>query len=282
MAYPLGRHKMNDRYKNSTDNRAGSEVFSAMTFNLRFGLADDGANSWRRRKKALPALFRKYRPDFIGFQECNPFQIDYLAEILVGYEHIGKLSPAPENWQNNVIFYRHGWEPTISRHLFLSETPSVPSKFKGSRWPRQATIGMFTSNRRRLICVNTHFDFAENIQTRSAHLIMEQLAELPSEVPAILSGDFNTIPGQNCYVVFTGKDRRLSPDGPWFRNAASKPLKGTYHGFEGRTDGDHIDWILYRGCISVAGYEVVEGKFDGVYPSDHFPVIAEFKWIDDP
>ena len=93
--------------KNSrTDNRAGSVAFSAMTFNLRFGLADDGANSWDRRKKALPALFNQYQPDFIGLQEANDFQIEFLANILVGYAYIGKFSPAPRNWQSNVIFLK--------------------------------------------------------------------------------------------------------------------------------------------------------------------------------
>ena len=78
--------------------------FSTLSFNLSFGLADDGANSWDHRKKALPALFKKYHPDFIGLQEANDFQIDYLTKILIGYEFIGKRSPAPSNWQNNVIF----------------------------------------------------------------------------------------------------------------------------------------------------------------------------------
>ena len=53
--------------------------FSTLTLNLRFGLADDGADSWDHRKKALPVLFKKYHPDFIGLQEANDFQIDYLT-----------------------------------------------------------------------------------------------------------------------------------------------------------------------------------------------------------
>ena len=182
--------------------------FSALTFNLRFGLADDGANSWDHRKKALPALFKKYHPDFIGLQEANDFQIDYVAKILIGYEFIGKRSPAPTNWQNNVIFFKSKWALIVYKHLFLSQTPTIPSKFRDSRWPRQCTIGMFTSNGRKLICINTHFDFAENVQTNSAVLIMEHLSKLPSNVPAILLGDFNATPKQNCYGVFTGKNEK--------------------------------------------------------------------------
>jgi endonuclease/exonuclease/phosphatase family metal-dependent hydrolase len=107
--------------------------FSTLTFNLRFGLADDGANSWDHRKKGLTALFKKYNPDFIGLQEANDFQIDYLTKILIGYEFIGKRSPAPPNWQNNVIFFKRKWEPEVYQHLFLSKTPTIPSKFRDSR-----------------------------------------------------------------------------------------------------------------------------------------------------
>jgi endonuclease/exonuclease/phosphatase family metal-dependent hydrolase len=255
--------------------------FSTLTFNLRFGLADDGANSWEHRKKALPALLKRYRPDFIGLQEANDFQIDYVAKVLIGYEFIGKRSPAPPNWQNNVIFFQSNWKPTVYRHLFLSKTPKIPSKFRDSLWPRQCTLAMFTRNDKDLICINTHFDFAENVQKNSALLIMEHLSKLPSDVPAILLGDFNATPERACYKIFTGKNDKASPKGPWFKNAASKPWPGTYHGFEGHTDGEHIDWILYRGNIVPVDYSVVVSTFNGIYPSDHFPVYAKFRWIDD-
>ena len=257
-----------------------SEGFSALSFNLRFGLADDGVNNWDHRKKALPALFEKYHPDFIGLQEANDFQIDYLAKILDGYDFIGKRSPAPSSWQNNVIFFKSKWDPTVSRHLFLSQTPTVPSKFQDSRWPRQCTIGMFTNSHRKMICINTHFDFAENVQTNSAVLIMEQLSKLPSNVPAVLLGDFNSTPKQNCYGIFTGEKKKSSLQGLWFKNAATKPYPGTYHGFNGHTNGEHIDWILYRGHIAPVDYTMVVSTFEGIYPSDHFPVYARFKWID--
>ena len=268
------------KHKNSKREKSGVKSgFSVLTLNLRFGLADDGANSWEHRKKALPALFRQYRPDFIGLQEANDFQIDYLAKILMDYNFIGMRIPAPPNWQNNVIFFQNRWSRKIDEHLFLSPTPEIPSKFRDSRWPRQCTIGMFTDNQRRLICVNTHFDFADNVQRDSAVLIMERLSRLPSNIPAILLGDFNATPGDNCYGIFTGSNNVATLKGPWFKNAAPQPFPGTFHGFSGRTDGEHLDWILHRGHIAPVTYEVVVSKFEGIYPSDHFPVYAEYGWI---
>jgi len=57
-------------------------MFSVLTLNLRFGLADDGANNWRYRKIGFQPFLEKYRMDFIGFQEANDFQIDFLHNIL--------------------------------------------------------------------------------------------------------------------------------------------------------------------------------------------------------
>ena len=267
--------------KNSAKEKSGvASSFSILTFNLRFGLADDGANCWDHRKKALPALFKKYRPDFIGLQEANDFQIDYLTKVLIGYEFIGMRKPAPPNWQNNVIFFKRRWNRIVDEHLFLSSTPKIPSKFPDSRWPRQCTIGIFAQNHRRLICINTHFDFAENVQKDSAVLIMGHLSKLPSNVPAILLGDFNATPDQDCFGVFTGSKKISSLKGPWFKSPAPQPFPGTFHDFSGRTDGDHIDWILHRGDVAPVTYKVVVSKFAGIYPSDHFPVYAEYKWID--
>ncbi len=262
----------------TTDSQDLDVSFSTLTFNLRFGLAEDGENNWEHRKKALPALFKEFRPDFIGVQEAMDFQIDYLTELLIGYEYIGKRSPAPSYWQNNIIFFKNEWTLTMYRHRFLSRTPTVPSKLADSRWPRQCTIGMFNCGCNGLICINTHFDFAENVQTDSAVIILEQLAELPPDVPAVLLGDFNCTPQQKCHRVFTGESPKSSLGGPWFKNAATKPYPGTYHGFNGQADGEHIDWILYRGRIVPITYKVVTGTFEGIYPSDHYPVYAEFKW----
>nr|ACG42475.1 hypothetical protein [Zea mays] len=73
----------------------------------------------------------------------------------------------------------------------------------------------------------------------------------------------------------------------------------TYHGFKGEKQGAleflklifralclcwdrqtqdlHIDWILFRGRPLVPALcEVINDNIDGVYPSSHFPIFAEF------
>ncbi|MDM8524077.1 endonuclease/exonuclease/phosphatase family protein [Desulfococcaceae bacterium HSG8] len=250
-------------------------MFSVMTFNLRFGRADDGPNNWSYRQKAFPLLFGKYRPDFIGFQEANDFQTDFLRDFLDEYDIIGERKPAPAFWQNSPIFYKKNWKLIRHEYFFLSPTPEIPSRFRKSRWPRQCVISMFEKDDCRVICINTHFDFDTSVQTRSALLIMEQLSHLPPDIPGVLMGDFNARPSRACYQVFTGQNQAKDP---CFKNTFKEPFPGTFHGFNGNTDGGHIDWILYRGGIVTGEAAVIRDQFGGIYPSDHFPLHVRFRW----
>jgi endonuclease/exonuclease/phosphatase family metal-dependent hydrolase len=255
-------------------------MFSVLTLNLRFGLADDGPNNWQNRKKGFPAFFDIYQTDFIGFQEANDFQIDFLDNILKDYRYIGKRSPSPSFWQNNIIFYNNNWTCTFHEHFFLSPTPSVPSRYLKSLWPRQCTMGIFKKDHRQVICINTHLDFDASVQVKSARLILDQLAHLPHDIPVILMGDFNAAPFSACYNIFTDHDDQPPVKTLCFKDAFAEPFAGTHHGFTGHTDGDHIDWILFRGKITAERSQVIQDTFSNVYISDHFPLFAEFSWQD--
>ena len=253
-------------------------MFSVITLNMRFGLADDGLNSWQYRKKCFPAFLERYEVDFFGFQEANDFQIDFLNEILPEYRFIGQRKNSPPFWQNNIIFYKKSWTCIYEDHFFLSPTPDIPSRFRKSVWPRQCTIGLFKNGDRRLVCVNTHFDFDSSVQVKSAQIIMRRLASMSHVAPVILVGDFNAIPMSPCYKIFTGQDQKLASKVSHFTNVFNSPFPGTHHGFTGDRDGEHIDWILYCGKIVVKDCQTIRDTVNGLYISDHFPLYADFSW----
>lgn len=245
--------------------------FSVMTFNLRFGLADDGPDCWENRKKGYPFLFEQYQPDFVGFQEVNNFQADFLCRLLDGYGFIGRRDPSPEFWQNNLIFYRKQWTCKASNHFFLSRTPRKESRLDGSRWPRQCTLGLFEQGDMAVVMANTHFDFSETVQALSAGLVVDFLSEFPpgrtTDLPTVITGDFNALPGGAAHRVFLDNG---------FADTFENALAYTFHGFTGKDRGGHIDWILYRGGITPLNRKIIREKFSGHFPSDHFPVLVEF------
>jgi len=244
---------------------------SVMTANLRFGLADDGNNSWDNRKESFKELFSLYQTDFIQVQESNNFQTDYLEDILKEYRFIGKRAPSPSHWQNNLIFYNKSWDCLKKSHFFLSDTPERESKWEDSTWPRQCSMGLFEKNGKQIIMINTHFDFLEEVQERSAYLILDLLKDFPVDPPVILTGDFNTIPDSPAHLVFTGNS---------FKDTFHSEHEPTFHGFTGEGDRGQIDWILYRGNLAVTDKQIIKNRYRDKFPSDHFPVFSQFKPIE--
>ncbi|MBI5844647.1 MAG: endonuclease/exonuclease/phosphatase family protein [Deltaproteobacteria bacterium] len=248
---------------------------SFLTLNLRFGLANDGENSWENRKAAVESLLDAHRPDFLAVQEANVFQAGFLAEVLPGYLVTGVRPDAPRFWQNNVIYSASGWNLSSFLHFYLSATPEIPSRFAESRWPRQCTIGCYERDGREMVIGDTHFDFAECVQTRSAGLIMDKLSGY--SCPTVLMGDFNARPLSPCYRVFTASGEKCDrPLTDVFDQSDPDFNSGTHHGFTGSADPDkgRIDWIFQRGFSGVAEKAIIRDSFEGRYPSDHFPVKA--------
>src|SRR5690606_11484901 len=62
---------------------------SVMTYNIRYGSANDGDDSWDHRKESLAREMAFYEPDFIGVQEALHFQMEYLDSMLTQYSYIG-------------------------------------------------------------------------------------------------------------------------------------------------------------------------------------------------
>lgn len=249
-------------------------TITVMTVNLRFGLAEDGDNSWDNRKKAYPVLFKTHDPDFIGVQEANDFQTAYLAGMLENYSYIGeRISSADtssDTWQDNIIFFKKPWACRSYKHYFLSDTPETQSKFPESQWHRQCTIGQFENNDKCLVHVNTHFDFASTVQEKSADLIIRLLKDFPSDVPTIITGDFNTSPDSATYALFMEQG---------FKDLFENHHSSTFHGFTGHDLGGHIDWILFKGGLKGVDHQIIHDPFNDIYPSDHYPVKSVFEFV---
>ena len=60
-----------------------------MSFNIRYGRANDGANNWDQRKDMACEVVRRQNPDLIGLQEALRSQIDDMRAALPEYGEIG-------------------------------------------------------------------------------------------------------------------------------------------------------------------------------------------------
>lgn len=263
---------------------ASAHDLRVMTFNVRYSEANDGINAWPHRRDLMVQVIRKEHPDILGTQELLLPQADYLQQHLPDYTWFGMGRNGNETNENDnehmgVFYDKARLKVLKSGNFWFSDTPDKPgSRSFGQPLPRMVTWAAFQDRRsgRQFYYYDTHFPYqdgkeAEAIRERCATEILRRLARLPASVPFILTGDFNTRPESMTHAALTKvlHDARMSA--PRQEGPAS-----TFHGFTGHAT-DRIDWILYRGMTadSVRTITTHEGK---VYPSDHFPVVADLSW----
>lgn len=256
-----------------------AETLRVMTMNVRLPLASDGSNSWEHRRDVMANMVRAQRPDVFGTQELYKKQGDYLVSQLKDYTWFGEGRLGGDGDEHMGVFYRTDRLKRLdSGNFWLSDTPEVPgSKTWGQPYPRMVTWALFQvkSSGRRFYLFNTHFPYREQdvaARTRSATELLAHLKKLDPGVPVVLTGDFNTVPDSPAHRLLAGvlHDARISAP------KTSGPA-ATFHNFTGTPDR-RIDWILYRGFAPIEEHTVTTQEH-GNYPSDHFPVVADLRWL---
>ncbi len=98
-----------------------------MTFNIRYGTAMDGENSWGKRRELVVDTIREYQPDAVGTQETLDFQATYISAQLPEYLRFGMGRDADGTGERMEVFHRAGVvSPVETGNFWYSTTPDVP------------------------------------------------------------------------------------------------------------------------------------------------------------
>ena len=268
--------------------------FSVMSFNIRYGTANDEENRWERRRGLLLDVTRDLDADIIGLQEALYFQIEELLAALPDHRLLGVgRDDGQQKGEYSAILYRSTrFGVRGSGTFWFSDEPDRPGSVGwGNDIPRICTWARLTdADGRRFAVFNVHLDHRSQVsRERSAEALAARLAALPDDEPAIVTGDFNA--GEDNVVVgyLTGRLRSAverasgaapAPASPWlvdtFRQQHPAATQaGTFSGFElARTGGPKIDFVFVDRRVHVLEAAIVRTSRDGRYPSDHFPVTA--------
>ncbi len=255
-----------------------------MTFNVRYGSANDGINAWPKRRNLMVRIIREEHPDILGTQELLSPQAAYLQQHLPGYTWFGMGRNGNEINENDnehmgTFYDKARLKVLKSGNFWFSDTPDKPGSMSfGQPLPRMVTWAKFQdlNSGKQFYFYDTHFPYqagkkAEAIRERCAAEIKRRLVRLPASTPFILTGDFNTSPDSMTHAALT----KVLHDA-WTSAPRNHGPAFTFHGFTGHAT-ERIDWILYRG-VKADDVRTI-AKHDGkVYPSDHFPVVADFSW----
>ena len=235
-----------------------------LTFNIRNGLAKDGINSWENRKNLTAKTIQEAQADIIGLQEVYDFQLEYLLIQLPEYQcySIGREDGASAGEHCSILWRKDSFHQTLGGTFWLSETPDIPnSSTWGNRITRICSWVEFDEGFR---IYNTHWDHeSQQSRVNSAELTLQVL---PS-TPWILLGDFNAEP-DSVELQFLAK-------APNIDFVTRDNLIGTFHNFQGGTDGDRIDHVFVSKGIKTGPVKVITTEEGNLFPSDHYPIVLE-------
>ena len=250
-----------------------------MSFNLRYA-SMNRPNAWPDRRPVMRECILKMSPDIMGTQEGVYPQLKDIARDLPDYEWIGLGRDGGSRGEFMAVFYRKSrFEPMQFDHFWLSDTPDVVgSSTWGNTNRRMVTwVRFFDRNTKRdFYFFNTHFDHkVQEAREKSAALLRARIEKLKTDLPVIVTGDFNAAAGTNkAYKILT--DEKFLTDTWLVATERKNEGIGTFNGFSKAVPGGpRIDWILTRGNFSVESAEIVAFSKDGQFPSDHFPVVAK-------
>ena len=267
-----------------------------MTFNIRYGTATDGENSWEYRKHLLIDCLNKYKPDILGIQEAHDYQVNFIKSAFQNWETFGvgryHTVAEPDRPQESLkgesctIFYDTTKFTKIEHGTFWhSDTPNEPASITwGNKYPRITTWGILEqcNNGKRFFVMNTHFSGEEPYVSNTANLNMLKKREIAGSMPTIFMGDFNLSPESDAHELFCNKIGAPEIRGNFIDcwQALHKPEQdaGTGHSFTGSKSNTRIDWILMTPDFAVSNIDIIYYKKNGRYPSDHYPVFAELKF----
>lgn len=236
---------------------------------------------WERRKGPLDLAFKAVDADVMAFQEMESFgggsegdinlTLDWLLANNPGYA-AAAVGPAATFPSTQPILYRsdrlalldQGW-------FFFSETPDViyARTFNGS-YPAFASWAQFRdlTSGAEFRVVNLHTDYASlSNREQSIALVAERIAPwIGAEETVFVTGDFNARLGSPILQILGDLGVEYAPvQGSTFHFNRGINLFGAI---------DHIGYV--GGPALVAGPFVVRDQFAGEWPTDHYPVAADF------
>ena len=245
------------------------------TFNVRCPV-DKSPNSWEERKERCRKVIQNNRLDIFGVQEAYIHQINDLIKD-TDYSFIGA---GRNDFKNSgefsaIIYNRTRFKVLESGTFGLSEAPGVPGhKSWGTAYPRIATYGCFLDriSGKKFVYYNTHLDHKSSLaRVNGVKLIIDHAVKNSGSLPLVISGDFNASPDSAVYEAVD----LIMDDSASVSLTAHQGSQHTFNGFGKVKSGNPIDFIFVSKDFTVYSHKTDNTMINGMFPSDHFPVVAE-------
>ncbi len=272
MYYP--RYKDNKAVFDISE-KAQEDGICIMSSNVRtWSPLDTGKKSWFYRADLLIKNIEGEKPDILCFQEVTSMHYAYLNESLKGYDNVIQYRDKSKFSEGCPVYYNVSrFELKDKGSFWLSETPEVMSKDWKSACYRICSYVILTdkTSGKDLVVFNTHLDhISDEARINGIGVVLDKIKQFGG-LPSIITGDFNAEEDSETYKSATESflDAKYQLE---------NPMKGaTYQGFGKHLERENIDYFMIsKTGISVKDYKILDKTYDGVYPSDHFPIVMSF------
>lgn len=249
------------------------EEYSIMTFNL---MTDfnflKGQKRFSKRAQAITKMIAELQPDFIGVQELTRSMYPFLQEVFQKYGIFGDSRHSLIDDEYTSILYRKDKFALIGGDTkWLSHTPDQKgSRLMRSLYPRTVTFGYFKDIETEdfFTVANTHLDHnLGSVRNEQAEILARILMERQKGSWMFLTGDFNATHDSDALHIFQKAHLK-----DVVRDEIGSSIKGVISHYRHQ---DHpIDHIYVSKSVSVLNVRKIKNKYEGISPSDHYPIIA--------
>jgi endonuclease/exonuclease/phosphatase family metal-dependent hydrolase len=227
-------------------------------------------NNWPARKQALGEALRQAQPDLVLVQEARSGQLAFLDETLPGHRRVGVgRDDGQSGGEHCAIYFNEGRFRQLDGGTFWLEGPTDSPPGPGPNVKRICTWVRLRDrvSGRTLRVYNTHQYLTAGAQLPASHIILDRVQAGDPSDAVLLAGDFNAPPEAPSRRAFAEAGLRETAA------LAGAVAEGTYQfcGLRLRC----LDGILVGPGWRVRRYAVVNVKPGGVFPSDHFGVLAD-------
>ena len=275
---------------------AGGAKVRIGTYNLRMAGLDRKSqeNNWTAREPRLVQSFLKNQFDICGLQEVDSDEQRRIPQLLeqagmnYGSYFFSPYSQDGNGPKGQGIIWRKDRFLAGESHFFWTSDP--PEKMQENDFWRKAkfrrggfciTFTDLENRGARYFVIVTHAPLSKEDHARNAHVYEDiERRYNPEGLPSFFLGDMNARESDEASAIY----RNYWRDTYRFFNGKPSRRHGpelTFNGWNLNLDfssDQRIDYIYFRGKeVKPLRYECDTTRYGGLYPSDHFPVFADFR-----
>jgi endonuclease/exonuclease/phosphatase family metal-dependent hydrolase len=278
---------------------ARQQPLSVMTYNVltasAAGQVESGRKlaAWSARRAGVAALIRSRHPDVVAVQEGEGWttsvqgyggvrQVDDLVSLLGGTYALARTETPPTEH----YFRRTGDYLLYRTSAWTVAGPVGHWSLDATKWAAYAVLRNRTSGAR-MLAVSTHLAIgngaaADAVRQRETESLLRQARALAGSLPIVYAGDFNSDVNRNHAFDGPGVAMRAAHVADAEKVAQSlvnaKYNSANLNLLRPPAVDQSIDYVYAGPGVAVSRREVVlqltRGRFAGVIPSDHNPVLA--------